>query len=211
MPEQIHVVSPGDCITSIAVEYGFDWNTIWNYSANAALKALRKNPNVLLEGDEVVIPAKHLRETSKSTDQTHKFERKGAMAKIRFCLRAYGKPRPGVQYHLIVEGDTYEGKTDANGYISQFVPPKATRGELVLFTEKKTEKYFIMLGHLDPITELRGVQQRLKNLECQCEVTGEMDEATLEAIAMFESKYDIPGKGELDEALRQRILQEHGG
>jgi hypothetical protein len=55
------------------------------------------------------------------------------------------------------------------------------------------------------------VQQRLKNLECQCEVTGEMDEATLEAIAMFESKYDIPGKGELDEALRQRILQEHGG
>ena len=54
-----HVGQPGDHVSRIADENGFgSWETLWDHPDNAELKAKRKNPNVLAEGDEVAIPEK---------------------------------------------------------------------------------------------------------------------------------------------------------
>jgi hypothetical protein len=48
-----------DRVPALARNHGFtNWRTVWDFAGNASLKALRENPNVLWEGDEVAIPSK---------------------------------------------------------------------------------------------------------------------------------------------------------
>ena len=82
MPED-YTVQTGDCISSIAFERGFFWETIWNHPKNAELKQKRVDPNILKEGDIVHVPDKELKEESCATDQKHKFKVKGVPAKLK--------------------------------------------------------------------------------------------------------------------------------
>mgnify|MGYP000889333786 CR=1 FL=1 len=90
MPED-YTVQPGDCISSIAFERGFFWETIWNHPKNSDLKQKRQDPNILKEGDIVHIPDKEVKEESCATDQKHKFKVKGVPAKLK--LRLMEPPR----------------------------------------------------------------------------------------------------------------------
>lgn len=81
-----YTVQQGDCILSITHERGFHWETIWNHSSNSALKTLRKNPNVLMEGDVVHIPDLRLKQESGGTEQKHKFKLKGVPGKFILVL-----------------------------------------------------------------------------------------------------------------------------
>ena len=62
MPTRL-TVEQGDCIASIACEHGFFPATIWNHPDNAVLKRKRKDPNILLPDDVVVVPAGRHRAT----------------------------------------------------------------------------------------------------------------------------------------------------
>ncbi len=70
-------VQDGDCIHGIAAETGHFWETLWNDGGNADLKGKRKNPDVLLPGDKVVIPPLDTTPESGATEKRHKFRRKG--------------------------------------------------------------------------------------------------------------------------------------
>jgi len=87
-----YLVETGDCISSIAYEHGFFWETIWNHPRNAELKSKRKDPNILQEGDVVYTPDLTLKELPRSTEKRHKFVRKGAPAKLRFRIMEEPKP-----------------------------------------------------------------------------------------------------------------------
>jgi N-acetylmuramoyl-L-alanine amidase len=67
-----HTVKQGDCISSIAHETGFFWETLWNHPDNAKLKQLRKNPNALLPGDVVSIPDQRVKQESCDLTETGK-------------------------------------------------------------------------------------------------------------------------------------------
>jgi N-acetylmuramoyl-L-alanine amidase len=80
-----------DCISSIAFENGFYWETLWNHPNNANLKNDRKDPNILKPDDIVHIPDLRLKEVTKPNEQVHKFKLKG-LVKLR--LRVLEEPKP---------------------------------------------------------------------------------------------------------------------
>jgi N-acetylmuramoyl-L-alanine amidase len=53
----MYTVVQGDCLSSIALQFGYaDWRNIYNDAANAAFRQLRPNPNLIYPGDEIFIP-----------------------------------------------------------------------------------------------------------------------------------------------------------
>jgi hypothetical protein len=46
----LHDVAQGDCLLSIAEQYGFFWETLWEHPRNAELKQTRKRPCNSLSG-----------------------------------------------------------------------------------------------------------------------------------------------------------------
>jgi hypothetical protein len=89
-----HQVGEGDCIGNISFRYGFEWTRIWNHPENAELRARRSDPNILLPGDIVHIPAKELKELSCATDRRHIFKRKKRSRKIAVAAPRGGPIRP---------------------------------------------------------------------------------------------------------------------
>jgi hypothetical protein len=77
-----YTVREGDCINSIAYDHGLFWETVWNDSGNSALKDKRQNPDHLLPGDQLVVPAKRLHEIDGATEQKHRFRRKGVPVEL---------------------------------------------------------------------------------------------------------------------------------
>lgn len=90
MPTE-HPVSSGECISSIAFQNGFFWETLWNHADNAELKEKRGDPNVLLEGDVVHIPDLTEGDESCASDQEHAFKLKGVPARLNLKIQ---RPKP---------------------------------------------------------------------------------------------------------------------
>jgi hypothetical protein len=197
-------VTAGDCISSIAERYGFFWQTIWN--ANPELKALRKNPNVLLPGDIVKIPDLVEKNQSCPTDKRHIFVKKGTPAKFRLVLERHNVPLANRRYILDIDGKIFEGQTDSTGLLEANISPAARQGFLRLPDDQLECQ--LELGNLDPLDELVGVQQRLQNLGfLETMPSGEMDEDTRAALAYFQSSVNLPATGDLDEATRAKLRQ----
>lgn len=198
-----YVVQEGDCISSIAEDHGFFWQTLWN--ANPELKKLRKNPNVLLPDDIVRIPEKSKRQQDCSTDQHHKFVKKGTPAKFRLIVERFNIPLASKRYILTIDGKIYEGQTDERGFLEVSINPAAHAGHLSMPDDGL--ECDLELGHLDPLEELIGVQHRLLNLGFYTgPLDGKMNDDLADALAAFQSSANIEGNGELDEATRAKLF-----
>ena len=200
------IVSQDDDIPGIAAATGFFWKTIWNHAENNALKADRKNPNVLYPGDEVFVPELQTKTESCPSEQKHKFRRRGEPPKIKIKLMDGGEPRANVPYILEVEGTTVEGKTDANGVIETYVPGNAKNGKLMLNDRK--EVYNVEIGVLDPIDQIVGVQKRLCNLGYNCfPYTNVLDAMTKRALVNFQADQKLQVTGRPDQATKAKLLE----
>lgn len=207
-----HVVCQGDCISSIAEQYGFFWETVWNDPDNAELKRLRKDPNVLFPGDVVTVPDIRPREESRATDATHSFVRKGVPAKVKLRLVTLRQePRPGLSYTAVIDDKIQSGASDGDGYIEFSIKPTAKQIVLTVVDQGREEKYEIPLGYMDPITELGGVRKRLGNLGFDCGPdAGSLDDNMRAALQAFQVSVNLPCTGELDDATRSKLQEVHG-
>lgn len=190
-----YIVGLGECMDSIAFDHGFFKDTLWNDPANAELKRVRKDPNILLAGDRVTIPPLRKKEESGATEKRHRFCRKGVPCKLQLRLCREGDPRGNESYRLVIDGVIlFEGQTDGNGKIKHSIPPDAKIGRLML--QQGKEEYFLQLGHLDPVDQITGMQERLNNLGFNCgEVDGICGTRTRNAIARFQRHYDLKVDG----------------
>jgi N-acetylmuramoyl-L-alanine amidase len=118
-----------------------------------------------------------------------------------------------LKYTLRIEqGAEQTGTTDEEGCILTQVPVLARRARLTVHEEDGPETYELSLGYLDPLEELRGIQQRLCNLGIPCPVSGELDDETRWAIQYFQSHVDgleLNGDPE-DPAMLKALLDRHG-
>lgn len=205
-----YTVKQGDCISSIAFKYGFFPDTIWNDSKNSKLKQDRKDPNVLLPGDEVYIRDKEEKEESCASEKKHRFKRKGVPERLRIqFMDEEEKPRANEAYILEIDGDLSEGKTDKDGKVEIWIPPNAKEGRITF--RDSGEEYELELGELDPVTEITGVQARLSNLGFyEGEIDGKMSEELENAIRDFQDNKDLDPTGKLDESFRQKLKKVYG-
>jgi hypothetical protein len=133
------------------------------------------------------------------TDAKHTFVLKGRLCKLRLCLLEAGQPRANQPYRLTIDDDTeITGTTDGEGWIEVSIPPNSKKGGLMVGNNPLDAPYTLNLGGMDPITEPKGIQKRLRNLGFACEVTGSMDDATRVALAMFQKGEDLEPTGEPD-------------
>jgi hypothetical protein len=99
VPED-YIIQRGDCLHSIAMDCGVSWQKIWDHPENSTLKSLRKDPNILKEGDNLYLPDPEVREESGGTDQNHGFTLKGFAVVLNLRILDYefeqtrSSPRP---------------------------------------------------------------------------------------------------------------------
>ena len=199
-----HVIEQGDSVIQLSEEHGLFAQTIWDDPANADLKARRKNMNILLPGDVVVIPDIRPKGERVETLQHHRFRRKGIPAIFRLQVFNIEEPRANQDYVLDIDGVAQEGTTDEQGILEVYLPPDAEKGKLVI----GPDRFFLKMqfGHLDPISELVGVQKRLNNLGYDCgEADGELNADTKAALKAFQRRFDLAVTGEPDEATLQKL------
>lgn len=193
-----------ESLAQIARAHGFLVDTIWNHADNQPLQATRKHPNVLAEGDQVVIPDRTERIESCGTEETHVFTKKGERVELRLILKAFGEPRANEPYTLVVGSEIIEGSTDGSGLLSAFVPASATEARLLL--DEGEQEIALRISRLDPHDTIGGVQQRLNNLGFPCgPETGELNPRTQKALRSFQTDQDLPVTGEADAATKDAL------
>ncbi len=203
-------VVQGECISSIAMDTGHFWQTVWDAAANAELKRIRGNPNILRAGDAVFVPDKRQRSESGATDQHHKFVRRGEPSQLRLRVLDDDEPRANTPYTLEVDGREFSGVTDGDGQMTVPIPGNARRAKLRVGEPGNEEEYDLDLGTVDPINTATGVQQRLENLGFLKPGAGNSADALAAAVSSFQEKNRLPVTGEVDAATQNKLLQEHG-
>jgi N-acetylmuramoyl-L-alanine amidase len=204
-------VQAGDCIESIAFEHGFFWKTLWDHAKNHELHKVRKDPNVLLAGDRVFVPELQLKQEEGATERRHRYKRKGVPSKLNITLKdEHDRPRAHEKYILEIDGQTFAGTTDASGSLQHPIPPNARRGTL-RFGPNGERQIPLVLGDIDPITEVSGVQGRLNNLGYECgPINGQANEETRSAIRSFQQAYGLQETGEMNEETRNKLQEIYG-
>jgi hypothetical protein len=203
-----HVVRDGECLKSIAQDYGFFWETLWKLPENKKLKDKRGNPDVLMTGDEVFVPELREKKVSLGVEKRHRFKRKGVPSVARFKMMRGGEPRKDLPWTLDVDGKKIEGVTDANGLIEAPLPLGAKRGHLTLQDGEAIEEYDVTFAGLDPVTEPTGARQRLRSLGYEAP---EDDDALYEqALSAFQSAREIDVTGKLDDKTQDELVKAYG-
>lgn len=209
-------VRQGDCISSIAAEFGLKPETIWDYGENADLKKNRKDPNILLEGDIVVVPDKRERHETRAVDARHRFVRKGWPEHLRIVLLDHhDEPRRNCPYVLTIDGVTKKGSTDGKGMLDEPIVPNAQQGLLVIGKGFGEQRISLSLGHLNPITEKSGVQMRLANMGYELELASDADqddeiEPSVQALLKFQEQLKQELTGEPDGPTRGKLKDKYG-
>lgn len=211
MDDQWITVKQGECVESLAYQAGHVLATVWDHPQNAALKTLRKNPHTLLPGDTLFVPAIRPKNQVCATDNVHRFRRKEVPARVVIVL-ANARELANLPFELRLGTATFKGVIDADGTLSAPVMPDVPGGELLVDPAGRNLRFALGMRQLDPISETSGIQGRLQNLGFY---TGPLDGLYTQALAFsiqrFQQSLGLGPSGALDDALRDALLNAHGG
>ncbi len=156
-----YVIKRGDFLARLAHKFGFDADTVWNDPANADLKQLRRDPNLLWPTDILYIPESMAPATfALVTGQTNTFV--SDVPTTRVVLR-FSDPSCASKACSVPElPELTELVTDGTGTVSFDAPVTLDTFSIVFSDPGQT--YKCGLGYLNPIDTLSGAIQRLQNL-----------------------------------------------
>lgn len=207
-----HVVVRGDCLSSIAARHGCLWTTLWNLAENAPLREKRRNPNIIYPGDIVFVPCENRRTEEAETERRHRFVKRGTEVELHLRLLLRFEPRIDVPCFFTVDGVTQSKPTDGQGEVVFLVAPTDLTGTLRVGGPESHEAYQVLIGHLDPIETIEGIQERLNNLGFDSgKVDGISGPITQGALKRFQSRYGLPVDGwTRSPATRSKLVDIHG-
>lgn len=211
-----HTVSQGECLSSIAKQYGFaDWRTIYNHGSNAEFRRLRPNPNCIYPGDQVFIPDTENRTEPAGTDNWHDFKIQGQKTFVRVrMLDADMAALNGKKYRLEVDGKVKEGTLGGDGLIEQEISGDCGDGQLTIWLDDNTTRpgvlWSMRLGHMDPVDTPTGIQARLKNLGFDPgPIDGIIGPRTKGAIKAFQGKFNLQVDGIAGPITQGKLKEVH--
>lgn len=126
-------------------------------------------------------------------------------------VKITSKPRPNISCIIEIDGITKEGKTDSEGLLKFSIPPNAQSGKITLCEEDEKFVHPLKIGHLNPISSLSGVKERLHNLGYICEEESEEKTDQLkDAIIVFQQNQGLTISGEIDQPTIDKLKEVHG-
>jgi N-acetylmuramoyl-L-alanine amidase len=195
----------GDCIASIAYDFGFFTETIWNHPNNKTLNNQRKDLHVLNPGDVLYVPARRLGMETGATDQKHRFRLNGVPLLLRIQLQYFEKPWPGIDYTIYFADQEQPGTTDGQGWLQQYIPPNL---ETCLLKLADGSTYELALGYVDPIDVVRGAQRRLTALGYYYgESDGQINDDTRQALRNLQFNHGLDVSGEIDDNTKNLLVR----
>jgi hypothetical protein len=212
-----YTVQQGDCLSSIAHQFGFsDWRTIYNDPNNADLRNLRPNPNVICPGDSIYVPDLTPKVLDRPTDKKHAFVAKRPKTLLRTVIRD-GKQTPaaGCKYHIEIDGVAYPDSTlNGDGLLEVHIPPDAKSGVLTVWFDDDAptgHTWELKLGHLDPVEKPSGIQARLSNLGYPCgSIDGIIGPLTRAAVRQFQDDNNLTVDGIAGPITQKKLKELHG-
>src|SRR3954447_13545189 len=122
-----YTIKLGDYLAGIAKAFGYtDPDGIWNSPENTALKQLRKNGNILLAGDQLVIPDLKAGEIACNTDKQHTFVLARKPLFLRITLRqAFAQPLAGIRCDMSIDSNSAVVTSSPSGQVERSCPPTA--------------------------------------------------------------------------------------
>jgi hypothetical protein len=204
-------IRQGECISSISLFLNMPEHKIRHDQENEEVVEKRSNLNALMPGDILVIPDHQKRVEHVASDKRHVFQKKGCKVELRLCLLDWlGEPRSNQAYRLVVDMVDLEGETDEVGELTESIPSEVQEGTLYLVDSSETIE--LLIGHLDAIEEVSGVQARLENLDYDVRtVDNEFGSRTQENLRRFQSAEGLSADGELNDQTRLKLTEVHGG
>lgn len=198
-----HTVVQGENLTRIAKKYGFvDYKDIYGHASNVDFRALRVNPSNIYPGDVLTIPDLQKGKQSATTGGKSSYKlNSSAVETLNIKIQdinavVYSE----LKVELLVEGSVIDVEIGNDGVLKVEVPERAEKGILKLFLNEKvddpTHVFELLLGHLDPVEAVSGVQARCNALSFNCgDVDGIMGDKTESGLRAFQDEYGLEVDG----------------
>jgi hypothetical protein len=217
---KIHVVKQGEWLQKIAEQHGFaSWKSIYFFDPdNAAFRAKRPNPNVILPGDEIAIPTPGKKSEIIFTGTNHKaVVIDDEPDFVRLTPRdPGGASLVGRRFELIIGSSVLRGAIDGTGVIETQLPAGTSddAATLTVFGENEGDEattWTLKIGHLDPVELTTGLKARLNNLRFFCgEVDDHFDATTETAVRQFQKRHRLPVDGKANPATCAKLVEVYG-
>ena len=202
-----YVVQPGDHVSGIALQNGFDdYTVVWSHAKNAALSAKRDVSHALNEGDEMYIPELKSTAANKPTGLKHTFTIKQSPLKLR--VKLLGTDMKPIKNAACTLGGTAL-TSDGDGVVEISVDKLATSSTLTVDGTDQS----MSIGRLNTVddTTLAGWKARLFNLGFLMDPTLEdSDREVLFALQDFQAEHELDVSGAFDDATKSKLKDVHG-
>jgi hypothetical protein len=206
-----HEVKPNQTLPEVVAEAAphLSVQQVRSHPKNQGLLAMRTD-YLLRTGDKIWIPEEAVEPVwfKLTPGERHKFVSGGHLRPLRLVLRMPdGEPAKNADFELQLDGAVYTGKTDDAGVLDLRVPITATKGIVKVSRFAQT----VVIGGLEPITTIRGVQGRLANLGFQPgPVDGDVGRRTTRAIEAFQRTQDLEEDGVMGPLTRDALKKAYG-
>jgi N-acetylmuramoyl-L-alanine amidase len=216
----MYTVRQGDYLAKIAKDHGFaNWRTIYDDSHNQGFKQKRPNPNLIYPGDQLFIPEPQPKTVQVQTNQLRRFTlTKDVVSLYLNLVDAQRNALDILKYELSTIQETMTRKKSdpgweslGQGVVQETFGRPETRATLKVWTTNEAATnpdftYTLMIGHLDPIEQITGVQARLNNLGFDCgAVDGNCGPRTQDALKAFQKSYGLTVSGQPDGPTRDKL------